>query len=378
MIKSTLIILSITFIIATPTIATTSSFLSQPTALYLSTNTEIKHMDMLLFISPQYSKDNEINKAIQNYVSTIKTDLDWNTKIIEISNEKNNYKLIDETIEHYYNLYKIKACIMVGEDIDTALAGDTDYMEQPSTIPWATTSGEEGYEISSKGIITKPYKIDICISLIYPTHEQDYFLKKYQIISAFNKFSNNRNIQYSNQITILESSDINQNSKQIYQDLTKSADVSYKEDISSEEIKETLTKNHLLYIIHGHSNPAGTNLNKHENTWFSAEQIDNLNSPVFLADGCYVAGWWSNQKDNDELDKSIDKSWYGSKIFTSKNVKLLILGTISQTGYNQPVSFIENALPDFLNGETIAESIIGKTYVGNIIITGDPTLRLVL
>lgn len=373
--KSSLIIIFITFLILITTTPTTSSFLSKPTSPHLFTNTAIQPTDMLIFISPQYSKDIQINKAIENYASTVKTHINWNTKTIKISDEKNNYKLIDETIENYYALYQIKACIMVGEDIDTALAGDTENMEQPSTIPWATTGGEKAYEISSQGIICKPYKINICISIIYPTYEQDYLLKKDKIISAFNKFSNNRNTQYNNQITILESSDINKNSKQIYEDLANFGNIYYKEDIDYKEIKESLTKTNSLYIIHGHSNPAGTNLNKNEKTWFSADQIDNLNSPVFLADGCYVAGWWSNQSDNDELDKSIDKNWYGSKIFTSKNVKLLVLGPISQNGYNQPVSFVENALPDFLDGKTITESIIGKTYVGNIIITGDPTLN---
>ncbi len=374
---SALTILFITFLIAIPAIPTTSSFLSKPNQPNLpATTTET--IDMLIFISPQYAEDIEINKAIQNYATIIKTDLNWNTKIIKLTNENNNYKLIDQTIENYYTQYKIKACLMVGEDINTALSGDTDNMEQPSTIPWATTGGETSYEISPQGIICKPYKIDICISLIYPTSEQDYSTKKQNIITAFNKFTNNRKILYNNQITILESSDINQNTKQIYQQLTNLGNINYKEDILNNELKETLTKPNSLYIVHGHSNPSGTNLNKQEKTWFSANQIDNLNSPVFLADGCYVAGWWSNQIDNNQLDKSINKNWYGEKIFTSKNVKLLVLGPISQNGYNQPVSFVENALPDFLNGNTISESIIGKTYVGNIILTGDPTLRLII
>jgi len=362
--KSALAILFIAFLMAIPTIPTTPSI-----------SKSIERADMLIFISSQYSEDTQINNAIENYVSIVKTELEWNTKIIKISNENNDYRLIDQTIENYHSLHNIKACIMVGEDIDTALAGDTDNMEQPSTIPWGTTGGEESYELSPQGIICKPYKIDICISLIYPTHEQDYSTKKEHILSAFNKFSNNRNIQYNNQITILESSDINQNSKQIYEDLTTFGDIYYKEDISYDELRESLTKPHSLYIVHGHSNPAGTSVNKYEKTWFPADQIDMLNSPIFLADGCYVAGWWSNQNDNDKLDKSIDRDWYGSKIFTSKNVRLLVLGPISQNGYNQPVSFIENALPDFLNGKTISDSMIGKTYVGNIIIVGDPTLH---
>ncbi len=80
-------------------------------------------------------------------------------------------------------------------------------------------------------------------------------------------------------------------------------------------IKESLENSYSMYYVHGHSNPAGTELNG----WFSAENVDTINTQLFAADGCYVGGWWSKQLDNNVLDPSIDGSWYGSKIFTSEN-----------------------------------------------------------
>jgi len=70
-----------------------------------------------------------------------------------------------------------------------------------------------------------------------------------------------------------------------------------------------------MYFIHGHSNPAGTIINSKQKTWFSADNIEFINTPIFCADGCYVSGWWSNQKDNNKLDQSIKGTYYGSKIF---------------------------------------------------------------
>ena len=40
-----------------------------------------------------------------------------------------------------------------------------------------------------------------------------------------------------------------------------------------------------------------------------------------------------------------------------------------------PVSFIENSLPEILNGKTVAESVIGETSLGDTIIIGDPTFH---
>ena len=53
----------------------------------------------------------------------------------------------------------------------------------------------------------------------------------------------------------------------------------------------------------------------------------------------------------------------------------MILGLLSQNGYSYSISFIENALPELIQGKTLAESVIGDFYLGDFIIVGDPTFH---
>ena len=331
--------------------------------------------DMLIFLSPQYNQDIEIITAITGYIKAIKQDSDWDAIIIKISEENNDYQIIDQIIEENYQNHKIKACLMVGEDIDTPLAGDSDYMEKPSIVPWFTTGGNETYEITEQGIISKPYRMDICISLLYPTHEQDYLSKKTQIINAFEKFSTQRDHRLSQDISVFESKDLNTNSKEIYQQIGKQTDLKYMENPGQKDMNLITGKYHSMLFIHGHSNPSGTYINGDQRIWFSADDLDSIETPFFGADGCYVSGWWSDKKDNNHLDTSIYSSWYGSKIFSSKHIHVMALGLLSQNGYSNNISFIENIIPKIIDGENLAESMIGSYLTGDFIIVGDPTFN---
>lgn len=332
-------------------------------------------IDMLVFVSPQYAYDTEIRAAIDIYITAVKDDLGLDTKVITLTQENNEYTEIDKIIEEYYDAYNIKACIMVGEDTDTALGGDSGYMKKPSTVPWFTTGGEDSYEVSEQGIVCQPYTMDICVSLIYPTHDLDYQIKKSQIIYAFNKFSNERQISYPKEILVFESSDINSYSKETYRGLNTNGNLYYREDPTDMEIEKSFFDSYAMYYVHGHSNPSGTDVAANEGGWFSANDLDELDTPFFGADGCYVGGWWSDNPDTNTLDSSVDCLWYGSKIFTSKNIKVMVLGLLSQNGFSYPVSFIENAIPDLLEGMTLSDSLIGDKFLGENIIVGDPTFH---
>jgi len=312
--------------------------------------------EMLIFVSPQYADNEAIITSIESYISAVNEDIGWDTKIIFLTEENNEYKMIDQIIENHYILYNIKAAIMVGEDTHTALSGDLDYIKKPSIVPWYTTGGVTAYKLSEQGIVSKPYTMDICISLLYPTSTLDYQTKISQIISAFEKFTTQRQIKFDSDILVFESSDINKYSKDIYQSLDEYGDLLYSEDPTDSEIMASLDESYSMYYVHGHSNPAGTDVNSDESGWFSAENVDTIKTPFFAADGCYVGGWWSNQLDNNILDPSIDGSWYGSKIFSSKHVQVMVLGLLSQNGFSYSVSFIENAVPDLIDGATLAES----------------------
>ena len=41
-----------------------------------------RNTDMLIFVSPQYAYDIEIRTAIESYISAIKEDIGWNTRMV--------------------------------------------------------------------------------------------------------------------------------------------------------------------------------------------------------------------------------------------------------------------------------------------------------
>jgi len=337
------------------------------------------HADLLIILSPQYSGDADIRTAIHSYMTAVKNDLNWTSQIIPIQADENTYQSIDKIIEATYNNHPLKACLMVGEDLNTALGGDCDYLEQPNTLPWATLGETTAYNSTDYGILSKPSTVQICISLLYPTHTQSYEQKKSSLIFAFKKFTSQRYTTYQKNIRILESSDLNINSKVIYQQLNSYGDVTYTEDAIESDIMTACRIPYNAFVVHGHSTPAGTDVNRQKNSgWFTAENLDTMQTPFFAADGCYTAGWWSNHTDNNQLDPSIDATWYGSKIFTSSSLQAMALGLLSQTGFLTPVSFLENVMPELLTGETVAEAMIGDSTIGDFIIIGDPTFHFTL
>ncbi len=334
------------------------------------------HPDLLIILSPQYGQDTDIHTAIHTYQDAVRNDLGWNSSLIIIAQHQNTYHFIDQLIETTNTNHPLKACLMVGEDLSTPLAGDRDYLEQPSILPWATLGGTTAYQTSDHGIICSPTKIAICISLLYPTSDHSYEQKKSALLFAFQKFTSQRQITYPTTTCVLESSDLNTHSKTLYQQLNSSSSLFYTQDPTDAEIRTILTDRYAAFFVHGHSTPAGTDVNSQKNSgWFTAEHLDTLDTPLFGADGCYTAGWWSTQPENNHLDPSITKTWYGSKIFTSPHIQVMALGLLSQNGFPQPVSFIETVMPELLQGKTLAEAMIGDDTIGDTIIVGDPTFH---
>jgi len=338
----------------------------------------ISNPDLLIILSPQYNHDPEINIAIQAYLSAVNNDLGWNGQIIPIQEYQNEYQIIDTIIESY-ETDALKACLMIGEDLDTALGGDTDYLEQPSTLPWATLGGNAGYETADEGIVSRPTTIHLCISLLYPPQQLSYEQKKSSLIFVFNKFTTQRHQPFPNSVRVFESSDLNTYSQAVYQNLNELSNLYYTEDATTKQMTHALQTSCAAFFVHGHSTPSGTDIAaKKKVGWFPAENLDSINTPFFGADGCYVAGWWSTQQDNNHLDPCFGTSWYGAKIFTSITIQAMALGLLSQNGFSTPVSFLENAMPELLTGKTLAESMVGDTTIGDVIIIGDPTFHFVL
>ena len=335
--------------------------------------------DLLIILSPQYQNETALNNAIHSYITAVYHDLGWTTTLITIQNQENDYRHIDALIETSNTNHTLKACIMVGEDLHTALGGDTDSLEQPSTLPWATLGGPTAYTTAEQGIIATPTTIQLCISLLYPPQTLTLEQKTTSLVFAFQKFSTQRHHPLHQPIYVFESSDLNIHSKPIYQHLSDHHPLIYREDGTTQEITTALSTPSSAFFVHGHSNPSGTDCHAQKNTgWFPAQTLDRLHAPLFGADGCYTAGWWSTQQDNNHLDASSDTTYYGAKIFTSTSLQVLALGMLSQNGFSTPVSFMENTMPELLQGKTLAEAMIGDTTIGDTLIIGDPTFHYTL
>lgn len=359
----------------------------------LSFEVEMKHnshyvinniVDMLIFISPQYKDDEEILQAIENYIAAVEGDVGWSVEIITISTEENFFTDIDDYIESYYEDYNIKACIMVGEDLHTALAGDSDYTEGPSTVPWYTTGGMDAYKIGEEGgVIQTPNRMDICISLIYPTNDLDYTTKKLQIISVFNKFSMQRHAYYTKDLLVFVDADLaksnNYKTRTIYQTMDDYGNLYYNEDPTGSDVQNSLIELYSMYYVEGHSSPSGTCVSSNGSTGFFANYLDELKTSFFGATGCFVNGWWSAFPDNNWLDPSITNEGfphYGSMIFISPWLRVMVLGILSSNGWSFKTSFIEHAVQNLTNGMTLAESMIGNIYSGDYqTVVGDPTFH---
>jgi len=48
--------------------------------------------DMLIFVSPQYASNAQVSEAIQKYVDAVKEDVGWDTEIISITPEINDFR----------------------------------------------------------------------------------------------------------------------------------------------------------------------------------------------------------------------------------------------------------------------------------------------
>jgi hypothetical protein len=352
-------------------------FSTHATTTTLSSSTQEASPDLLIILSPQYAHDTDILTAIHSYIQAVSLDLGWHTHLIPLQDAQNEYHIIDSLIEATYATHPLKACFMVGEDLNTPLSGDTDYLEQPSIIPWATLGGTTAYTLTTQGILCIPTTLSLCISLLYPTHALPYNEKKASLVTAFQKFTTQRHMTYQDLIGVLESSSINANTKTLYQTITLRGNLFYTQDPTDDQIRTALQQDYTAFFVHGHSTPAGTDVNIQKNSgWFDADNLDTLHTAFFGADGCYVGGWWSNHTDNNILDQSINAAWYGAEIFTSPTLQAMALGLLSQTGFSHPVSFLENVFPKLLQGKTLAEAITGEPSIGDYIIVGDPTFHI--
>lgn len=339
--------------------------------------------DMLIFISPQYAGDADIHEAINKYITAVEEDIGWNTKIIKIAPNINDFKKIDNIIESYYEACKIKACIMVGEDTDTALGSDINYNDAPSTVPWHTLGGESAYEIGEHGVVGDFHQMDVCVSLLYPTSDLSYYKKSSQLVSVFEKFSKNRDFYFTGEMLVFADIMGYDEVERMYNSMEQYGNLDYTKDPTFFEVLCSLDDSYSMYFVDGHSVPSFTDVHSTKNVFFYSLFLNQLDTPFFGASGCYVSGWYTGKTDNNILDPSITRighPHYSSRIFINPHLRVMVLGDLTQSGYSWfSVSFIENALQGLMSGKTLAESMTGTIVTADDqTVIGDPTFRYIM
>jgi len=376
-----------------------------------SKNTEpLEKNQLLIFISPQYANNQEILNSINNYITAVKNDIDWDVEIIKLTNTNNDFKEIDIIIEGY----KPEAVIMVGEDIDTALAAEFENIEQPSAVPWSTLGGENSYHIleesdfdsnqehgplEGKSILyDRPYKIDVLVSFIYPVSTLSYDERSNQIISLFNRFSTGRNKNYGNMINVFVDyfcTDMNDpycmDMRRIesFRKLNKFGELSITEDeMTTQDVLNTYDMKYKAFFVDGHGNPSTS-------FQFTYNDIIKIDSPFVSVAGCNVAAWYSDyQEPNGLLDPPKSGGWFGDAIFHNQNIRVIYqnpaeakeiyqFSNIAQQDLIEYYgsdkigldNFMYNGTEDFFGGKTITESVIGRIYSTEQFIFGDPTFH---
>jgi len=304
--------------------------------------------DIVIFLSPQYSSNDDILAAIQTYADAVYNDLGWHVGIYKLTDEENDYITIDEIIEGIYGFYPLKGCIMCGEDIDTPFTNDI-----PNQERWFTRSLEDGHN-----------RIAIPNFLMYPPHDRPFDERVNMIVNAFNKFSANKSKQYSNQSTAFlfdfpvepVETELSKLSKIV--NIFESHNYYFPSDypIFHPHIEDCFTKSMRMVYVHGH----GT---RYQVLAFSKTDAQQIETPILVVSCC---GCGQPSRDANNM---IIGDWWGNLIFDSDHISVVSCGV---NGY---YGFLSVASEDLGKGKTIAEALIGKVVDYRQPLCGDPTMH---
>jgi len=347
-------------------------------------------VQMLVFVSPQYSGDISVLRAIEEYSTAVMDDIGWNVKIIKLTNETNSVGYIRFVIREHYHSSKIFAAMIVGEDTATPLDAEKPYIEVPSVCFWseldepiylsshANTTGkwvppdvdvEELNELlHGTWVDAIAHKPEVCVSLIYPTAEWSYEEKRIKLISTFQKFTD-RAAKYEENILFIVNGTLH--SSRVWSNFAILGNVSGKIDGAREDWMDVYGERFKLVASLGHGNPRNADV-------LHCEDLQLIDTPFLVVGGCHTAGWYSNVGDlNNVLDPSIS-GWFGELILTHPALRVIVAG-------NPWGGVLSYGGPALAIGETVAEAWIdrGPHVLGqygavsvssdNMIVYGDPT-----
>ena len=343
-------------------------------------------IDMAVFISPQYKDDADILDAIYTYIDAVYDDIGWNIGIVFVDDSWNRYDMIDIEIKKLCDENPIKACLMVGEDMSENLnvfVTSIDRKCHQSIVPWCTHYAYSTVTSCPAQVVLSLIKVNIPTSLLYPNFNDSYETKRSQLISVFNKFSSNRNKDYTNDVLAfcddsksIRVVDILEN------ELPTIGDTDITINPSQDTIDASVDGEYALFVAAGHANPLGVVVTPNSPHMAAVDitHIKNINCPLIILYGCGTNYWWTDVEDDCLYQLPSNRlEWFGHTIFDNSNIRAMVTG-FPIGGYKEKyppgTGFVINSLKKMSEGKTIAESMTDMwSYGSNDTLFGDPTFH---
>ena len=342
---------------------------------------EPQPIDMAVFISPQYKDDGEILSAIQTYADAVKADIGWNITTVKVDGAQNKYDAIDAVIKDMYWNNPLKACLMVGED----MAGDDDVFHNSSgmkcgqaIVPWCTLSEIHFSPACDRKVVLSIIRVDVPISLLYPNSGDSYRTKKTELVSAFIKFSENRDKVYTNNVLAFcddsESIDV---LDKLEDKLPIMGNTNITVNPTQSGVDDSMLENYKFFGAFGHGSPYTVAVTPSE-SYFNVPRAEIVKTPMLMVHGCSTE-CWQTSINNDCLYQKSSSNRFGHSIFDNPNLRIVVAGfpVMNYSDiYSPGFGFVINAMGKMALGLTVAESMKGMwSYGSNDTLFGDPTFH---
>lgn len=332
---------------------------------------------LVVFVSPQYARDSAIRGALRSYLSSVRSRLGWRTHIENLSPANNTVAAIDREIEALAKKMPLKAVLMVGEDIQTPLFAEDGNQETPMVAPWADTDGEVTAYTCESCTCCKDYKPEVAISLLYPNSLDSYSVKQAQLIATLNKFATVRPQSFGDNIRVLMAEEFTGGAGNkgfgfsAFTKLSRAGELTTLINPATADIDASLAQPWKLFSAEGHANHFLTNVNDDPfaRPFFSTD-LNRLNAPLYLSNGCFTAGWsvGQNASGNQRLDPPVGYDFWGHYVLTNPAL-------LTELNSGQGPDFAYCAADFMRRGQTMAEAYVAcDRNTEGVIMFGDPTL----
>jgi len=345
-------------------------------------NEQVK-LDMIIILSPQYSSEPRILEAVENYMSAVKADINWDSKIIRLSQENNSVGKIRDIIKSYYKNNKVKAVLIIGEDTKMPETNEVLNIDLPTTILWEELDSEIGYQVYDLNETYFGYwqprnphkgepplriypnftaqeidnllkigeqntfmikvsdmwttgdldavKPEVFVSLLFPLKDTPYEDKVNKILSSLNKFSSRHN-SYSNETYAYVHPDVAGDLSQAFQNLGN-----YHLIENCNPCNLNLSQSYKSLILSGHASPEEVSFSSSSSGSVSAENLVGLQTPFLIAQGCNIGGWYSQSNPNGYADMPDNFNFIPSSTICNPGKECMV----SPSNEKHPVLFME-------------------------------------